>query len=69
MTRPMTTAPPTASRRDGLVLATDEGDRALEDRPGDVLHRLRPGVGAKDVPGEVEGEGDRGDPGERDHPQ
>ena len=27
--------------RDRRVLAPDEGDRALEDRAGDVLHRLR----------------------------
>ena len=51
------------------VLAADEGDGALEDRPGDVLHRLGAGIGPKDVPGEVEGECDRGEAGDRDHPQ
>ena len=65
----MTTAPPMRQQGDGLVLAADEGDRALEDRPGDVLHRRRAGIGAKDVPGEVEGERDRGEPCDRDHPQ
>ena len=40
MTMPMTTAPTTARMRDRRVLAPDEGDRALEDRAGHVLHRL-----------------------------
>ncbi len=54
---------------DGPILATDEGDRALIDRAGDVTHRVGAGIGSQDVPREVEGEGDRGKAGERDHPQ
>ena len=63
---PMTTAPTTARIADGRVLAPDEGDRALEDRAGDVLHRLRPGVARQDVAGQVEGEQDGDDAGGQD---
>ena len=68
MTPPMSTAAPEGQEGDGLVLAADEGHRALEDHVGDLLHRGRAGVGAQDRPGEVEGEGDRGQAGCRNHP-
>ena len=41
---------------DRRVLAPDEGDRALVDRAGDVLHRLGARVARQDVAGEVDGE-------------
>ena len=66
MTTPMTTAPTRARMRDRRVLAADERDRALEDRAGDVLHRLRPGVARQDVAGEVEREQDGDDAGGQD---
>ena len=46
---------------DGRVLAPDEGDRALVDGAGDVLHRLRPGVARQDVAGQVDREQDGDD--------
>ena len=44
---------------DRRVLPADEGDRALEDRRRDVLHRLGPLIATQDVPREVEREEDR----------
>ena len=52
--------------RDGRVLAPDEGDRALVDRAGDVLHGRGPGVARQDVPREIDREQDRDDPGGQD---
>ena len=51
---------------DRRVLAPDEGDRALEDRAGDVLHRRRPGVARQHVAGEVDGEQHGDDAGRQD---
>ena len=50
---------------DRRVLAPDEGDRALEDRAGDVLHRLGARVTRQDVAGEVQGEQHGDDAGGR----
>ena len=61
MTTPMTTAPTTARIADGRVLAPDEGDRALVDGAGHVLHRLGPGVAREDVAGQVDREQDGDD--------
>ena len=52
--------------RDGRVLTPDEGDRALVDRAGDVLHLDGPGVTRQDVPGQVEREQDGDDAGRQD---
>ena len=41
---------------DRPVLAADEGDCALEDRAGDVLHRLGARVPGEDVAGQVQRE-------------
>ena len=51
---------------DRRVLATDERDRALEDRAGDVLHLLGPGVARQDVAGEVDREQHGDDAGRQD---
>ena len=51
---------------DRRVLAADEGDRALVDRAGDVLHRLGPRVARQDVPGQVDREQDGDDAGRQD---
>ena len=53
---------------DRRVLAPNEGDGTLEDRAGDVLHRLRPLVARQHVASEIDGEEDRHDTGDRDHP-
>ena len=50
---------------DRRVLAADEGDRALVDRPGDVLHLLGAGVPGQDVTGEVDREQDGDQPAGR----
>ena len=52
--------------RDGRVLAPDERNRALEDRAGDVLHRLGAGVPRKDIAGEIEGKEHGRDAGDGD---
>ena len=53
---------------DGLVLAPDEGDRALEDHPPDLLHRLGAHVAVQDVVRKVEGECDGQQARDGDHP-
>ena len=53
---------------DRRVLAPNEGDGTLEDRAGDVLHRLRSLVARQHVASEIDGEEDRHDTGDRDHP-
>ena len=48
-------------QRDRRVLAADEGDGALEDGAGDVLHLLGPRVTGEHVAGQVDGEQDGDD--------
>ena len=51
---------------DRRVLAADERHRALEDRPGDVLHRLGALIPAEDVAGEIDREEDGDQPRRED---
>src|SRR6185436_552054 len=51
---------------DRRVLALDERVRALADHVSDILHRLRALVAGQHVAGEIQGEQDGGDPGNRD---
>ena len=56
MTAPMHDRPDEGEDADRRVLAPDEGDGTLEDRAGDILHLLGPGVACEHVTGEVDGE-------------
>ena len=69
ITTPMTTAPTTARIEDRRVLASDEGDGALEDRAGDGLHLRGARVSRQHVAGQVQGEEHGDDPGDRDDRQ
>ena len=68
MTTPMITAREDRDDPDRRVLAADERDGTLEDRAGDVLHRLGALVSRQDVARQVEREQDRDDARDRDKP-
>ena len=68
MTRPITTAPPMASRPMVRYWRRMKATAPSKIVPAMSCIAVGAGIGAQDVPGEVEGEGDRGDTGDRDHP-
>ena len=69
MTRPITTAPPMASRPMVRYWRRMKATAPSKIVPAISCIAAVPVSDRQDVPGEVEGEGDRGEAGDRDHPQ